>query len=103
MTSHPSALRRSPIAAIGVPSAMREVLVDGDLRDERQIAPDGEAHALDRELDLLGLAHRLEEERVDAALGERLGLLAERARTRSRSSSEKPAKTSPSARSRPAT
>ena len=51
------------------------VLFGRHLRDDRQVRH--AAHGVDRGADLVQVAERLEDEQVDAAVGERLRLLAE--------------------------
>ena len=61
-----------------MPSAIDELLVDRDLRDDGKLAAHRLAHRLDREPISSGWRIVSIIEHVDAALGERLGLLAER-------------------------
>ena len=75
MTSAPAACSAGANCSGGVPSRRVAVVLDGHLRDDRQ-----RAHAADggdRRADLVQVAERLEDEEIDAAVEEGLGLLAE--------------------------
>ena len=66
-------LRREPLRRRAVERVA--VLLGRHLRDDRQIRH--AAHRVDRRADLVQIAERLEDEQIDAAVGERLRLLAE--------------------------
>ncbi len=76
MTSAPSASSSAVNCSGGVPSARDAVVAGGELRDHGLVR-DG-ADAADGGAELGDVAEGLEHEQVDAGLGERLGLLAER-------------------------
>ena len=66
-------LRREPLGRRAVERVA--VLLGRHLRDDRQVGH--AAHGVDRRADLVQVAEGLEDEQIDAAVGERLRLLAE--------------------------